>query len=44
MSGGAALIAFGIIKESFDLLPAIGAIMAVISLIWVFRAKIALLK
>ena len=39
MSGGAALIAFGLIKESFDLVPAIGAIMAIISLIWVFRTK-----
>tara|TARA_B100000287_G_scaffold95887_3_gene88047 strand:+ start:552 stop:1046 length:495 start_codon:yes stop_codon:yes gene_type:complete len=39
MSGGAALIAFGILKESFDLVPAIGAIMAIISLIWVFRTK-----
>ena len=39
MSGGAALIAFGVIRESFDLVPAIGAIMAIISLIWVFRAK-----
>lgn len=39
MSGGAALIAFGVIQESFDIVPAIGAIMAIISLIWVFRTK-----
>ena len=39
MSGGAALIAFGVIRESFDIIPAIGAIMAIISLICVFRAK-----
>ena len=39
MSVGAALVAFGVTKESFDIIPAVGAIMALISLVWVFVAK-----
>lgn len=39
MSVGAALVAFGVTKESFDVIPAVGAIMALISLVWVFVAK-----
>ena len=39
MSAGAALIAFGLIKDGFDILPAIGALMSVISLVWVLIVK-----
>lgn len=39
MSGGAALIAFGVVKEGFDTLPVIGALMSVISLVWVLIVK-----
>jgi hypothetical protein len=39
MSVGAALVAFGVIKEDFNTLPAIGALMSIISLSWVLFAK-----
>ena len=39
MAGGAALASFGVVKEGFDALPAVGAVMALISLVWAISDK-----